>query len=111
MTMAECIECGKQVSFMQIRAGELCLNCFEGKYGKYGLQTADPEQQRIDAAKRRLADQEIGSMLVTTAHTLQGIEVTKYLGVISAECAYGMNMFKDMFARSVDRSCYRVSLG
>ena len=37
-------------------------------------------------------------MLVTTAHTLQGIEVTKYLGVISAECAYGMNMFKDMFA-------------
>ena len=40
----------------------------------------------------------IDAMLVTTSHTLQGIEVTKYLGVVSAECAYGMNMFKDMFA-------------
>ena len=36
--------------------------------------------------------------MLTTSHTLQGIEVTKYLGVVSAECAYGMNMFKDMFA-------------
>ena len=35
---------------------------------------------------------------LTTAHTLQDVTVTKYLGVVSAECAYGMNMFKDMFA-------------
>ena len=47
---------------------------------------------------RKLAQQELDAILVTTSHTLQGIEVTKYLGVISAECAYGMNMFKDMFA-------------
>jgi uncharacterized protein YbjQ (UPF0145 family) len=43
-------------------------------------------------------DTTIDAIMLTTSHTLQGIEVTKYLGVVSAECAYGMNMFKDMFA-------------
>jgi uncharacterized protein YbjQ (UPF0145 family) len=42
--------------------------------------------------------QSVNKILLTTAHTLQDIRVTKYLGVVSAEFAYGMNMFKDMFA-------------
>ena len=55
-------------------------------------------KQNLNEAQQELADQELEAIIVTTSHTLQGIEVTKYLGVVSAECAYGMNMFKDMFA-------------
>ena len=104
--MAKCKECSKPIKAWEALGGA-CGNCRNSAY----LKNKPRLKQNLNEAERELAQQEIGSMLVTTAHTLQGIEVTKYLGVISAECAYGMNMFKDMFARSVDRSCYRVSLG
>ena len=83
--MAKCKECSKPIKAWEALGGA-CEDCYPRV------------KEKEDAAERELAHQEIGSMLVTTAHTLQGIEVTKYLGVISAECAYGMNMFKDMFA-------------
>jgi hypothetical protein len=95
MTMAECKECRKKLGIFSNAIGGMCEDCGVRLSHSPSYSLAE---QKENEAKRRLADQEIGSMLVTTAHTLQGIEVTKYLGVISAECAYGMNMFKDMFA-------------
>ena len=82
--MAECIKCGRKLGFWEGSDLRTCPECANRTGG------TDPLVEQENSA--------IGSMLVTTAHTLQGIEVTKYLGVISAECAYGMNMFKDMFA-------------
>jgi uncharacterized protein YbjQ (UPF0145 family) len=37
-------------------------------------------------------------MLVVTATSLQGIEVKKYLGLVSGEAILGANIFKDFFA-------------
>ena len=88
--MAECKECGKKLGFLEAVVDGLCTNC-----SFLGSITPD-EAYQIDQTSEENAA--ISSMLVTTAHTLQGIEVTKYLGFVSAECAYGMNMFKDMFA-------------
>ena len=88
--MAECKECGKKFGFLEAGVDGLCTNC-----AFLGSITPD-EAYQIDQTSEENAA--ISSMLVTTAHTLQGIEVTKYLGFVSAECAYGMNMFKDMFA-------------
>ena len=90
--MAECKECGKSIKAWEALGGA-CEDCYS-----LHLQNKARLKQKEGATERELSQQEISSMLVTTAHTLQGIEVTKYLGVISAECAYGMNMFKDMFA-------------
>ena len=78
--MIKCKECGKSIHKWLAMDG-VCEDCFN----------QSPLQGE-------LAQQELDAILVTTSHTLQGIEVTKYLGVVSAECAYGMNMFKDMFA-------------
>ena len=66
--------------------GGVCENCHSSS-----KQQKDNGNQNDNAYKS-------GSILLTTAHTLQDVTVTKYLGVVSAECAYGMNMFKDMFA-------------
>ena len=93
--MAECKECGKRLGIFSNAIGGMCEDCGARVSHSHSYSLAE---QKENEAERELAHQEIGSMLVTTAHTLQGIEVTKYLGVISAECAYGMNMFKDMFA-------------
>lgn len=37
-------------------------------------------------------------MLVTTTNTLEGIKVTKYLGMVTGEAILGANIFKDFFA-------------
>ena len=92
--MANCGECSKDIGIYgkEIAGKLLCDEC-----------TAKAAEPWLNAEKRRQAEREqavkeLGSVLLTTAHTLQDVTVTKYLGVVSAECAYGMNMFKDMFA-------------
>ena len=83
--MAECKDCGSKISWLYVE----CDGCVVARTKAGG--TAERQESE-------LAEQELEAILVTTAHTLQGIEVTKYLGFVSTECAYGMNMFKDMFA-------------
>ena len=121
--MAECVECGIDLTYVNSMPNQRCNKC-HGNWLKSSIQkdtsentkerplaaasvthqapVTDPmlylkEQQRLEE-KNRLSKQELASVLLTTANTLQDIKVTKYLGVVSAECAYGMNVFKDMFA-------------
>lgn len=37
-------------------------------------------------------------MLLTTTNTIEGKEITQYLGIVSGETIIGANMFKDLFA-------------
>ena len=80
--MVECSECGKSISYLQLDGG-VCENCHSS-------------QKQKDNESERIMLQSVNKILLTTAHTLQDVTVTKYLGVVSAECAYGMNMFKDL---------------
>ena len=90
--MAECKECGTSIKAWEAIGGA-CEDCYSLYLKKKALL-----KEREANAEREQAVGELGSVLLTTAHTLQDVTVTKYLGVVSAECAYGMNMFKDMFA-------------
>ena len=101
--MAECKECGKSIDYRKRLFNGRCSGC----HGKYLATRIDPDANAGAMATNQTQNpktssfsqkRQLDAILVTTSHTLQGIEVTKYLGVVSAECAYGMNMFKDMFA-------------
>jgi uncharacterized protein YbjQ (UPF0145 family) len=37
-------------------------------------------------------------MLITTTHTLEGRQISEYLGLVSGEAILGANIFKDFFA-------------
>ena len=37
-------------------------------------------------------------MLITTTHTLDGKQISEYLGLVSGEAILGANIFKDFFA-------------
>lgn len=37
-------------------------------------------------------------MLITTTDTVQGREITDYLGIVSGQAIYGANVFRDLFA-------------
>ena len=101
--MARCSACGTGMTFTEsniaLSFGGKCKDCIirDNPEQKDKLQNKKiKEQLKLDTEQE--LDTTIDAIMLTTSHTLQGIEVTKYLGVVSAECAYGMNMFKDMFA-------------
>lgn len=56
--------------------------------------------------RNQIPPQELGRamahMVVTTTDTVPGHTITKVVDVVSAECAYGMNLFKDFFANVTD---------
>ena len=87
--MANCRGCGIELALLNRGRVGFCKKC-DAKMDDKIIEQATHENRELDL--------KIEAILVTTAHTLQGIEVTKYLGFVSTECAYGMNMFKDMFA-------------
>lgn len=45
---------------------------------------------------------EILSVVLTTAPTLEGFKVSKTVDIITAECAFGMNLFADFFTSMTD---------
>lgn len=43
-----------------------------------------------------------GKVILTTASSIEGYVVVKTIDIITAECAFGMNMFRDFFASVTD---------
>ena len=41
-------------------------------------------------------------MIVTTTDSVEGRQIASYLGVVSGECVYGANVFRDFFANVRD---------
>ncbi|WP_245780921.1 YbjQ family protein [Litoreibacter janthinus] len=72
--------------------GGQCVDCTNSNRAENIRVQTETSQEQLKA------DAEIDAVLVVTAHTLQGVTISMYLGVITAECAYGMNIFKDLFA-------------
>lgn len=64
-------------------------------------ETYDPQFQPDEVADRKRR-REIESVIVTTTPHLDGYRVSKVIDVISAECVFGMNLFKDIFAAFSD---------
>jgi uncharacterized protein YbjQ (UPF0145 family) len=55
-------------------------------------------QDALGAADAGSGGVPIVDMLFTTTPTVAGREIEKAIGMVSADCAYGMNVFRDMFA-------------
>ena len=82
--MAICKSCNKQVSMWEIRQGGFCNDCHSGK---------SPE----DKAREQKIDAEIDAIMLTT-ETAPNLKIMKRIEIVTAECAFGMNAFKDLFA-------------
>ena len=82
--MAPCNRCNNQVSMWEIRQGGVCNDCHSGK---------SPE----DKAREQKIDAKIDAIMLTT-ETAPNLKITKRIEIVTAECAFGMNAFKDLFA-------------
>jgi len=68
----------------EIRQGGVCNDCHSGK---------SPE----DKAREHKIDAEIDAITLTT-ETAPNLKIMKRIEIVTAECAFGMNAFKDLFA-------------
>lgn len=87
--MAKCAECGASIGLLNSYGPKntLCGKCFEeGKVGKAKLELDRTTNAAIEA------------VMLTTESYPQGLNITKRIEVVTAECAFGMNIFKDLFA-------------
>ena len=106
--MPTCKSCGERLYTLDDDLGR-CLDCANANK-PVSLQHIETEAQRRDrqltselqrAETRRSAEQAkqaaIKAIILTT-ETAPNLNITKRIEIVTAECAFGMNMFKDLFA-------------
>ena len=91
--MAECDGCGKSIGFLESRVDGLCTRC------NYLKSLPADEVARANQADRLWGEEQeaINSIMLTT-ETAPNLNITKRIEIVTAECAFGMNIFKDLFA-------------
>lgn len=80
--MANCEVCGKKIGIMSGSINGKCIDCTNSSMSSRGVA--------------RLS--EIESVILTTEAYPQGLVILERIEIVTAECAFGMNMFKDLFA-------------
>ena len=83
--MANCAGCGKPIGFTEKRY----TRTKAGKKVLYCLRCKRPERQENNSV--------IEAVMLTT-ETAPNLNITKRIEIVTAECAFGMNIFKDLFA-------------
>ena len=101
--MTECKECGIEMGFMDRQNAKSydgqCRACTEKERVKQklisqGVPLVDLERQRAIEAERASGIEAI----VLTTETAPNLNITRRIEIVTAECAFGMNIFKDLFA-------------
>ena len=94
--MANCNNCGEKIGMLEESVtydNELyCSEC-----GVVFLQDRDPTESEVLQEQVNEHLTEIDAILLTT-ETAPNLNITKRIEIVTAECAFGMNIFKDLFA-------------
>jgi len=81
-----CVRCGDTQGFLDGWGDNgLCMRCWK--------ENPITESQEIISER----NQAIESIVLTT-ETAPNLNITKRIEIVTAECAFGMNIFKDLFA-------------
>jgi uncharacterized protein YbjQ (UPF0145 family) len=79
--MSNCTKCGKRIGVLSGSVGGMCIDCANDRSTSSGVA-------RVSAVE---------AILLTT-ETAPNLNITKRIEIVTAECAFGMNIFKDLFA-------------
>ena len=82
--MAECTGCGKTIKGWQSTLGGTCSTC----HSKIAKQVVKKDNEQL---------QEALEAIMLTTETAPNLNITKRIDIISAQAAFEINNFKDMF--------------
>jgi uncharacterized protein YbjQ (UPF0145 family) len=96
--MAECKDCGTQIGMFTTFGNGLCRKCHIAKI----VEKRDRKTQGdkvVDAKlEERLEEKEAIASVVLTTEAVAPFQIVERIDIVTAECAFGMNIFKDLFA-------------
>lgn len=87
--VATCKFCGKNLSLFNKGTDDLCNGCISSGQSKKIEQSKKNNSASVTP--------EIDAILLTT-ETQSDLKISHRIEIITAECAFGMNIFKDLFA-------------
>ena len=101
--MAKCTVCEKEMGFAdKVNAKSfdgLCRSCTDhGRKIAAGLEDKTIEEAAFETRERNA---NIDALILTT-ETGADLKIIKRIEIVTAECAFGMNVFKDMFTNIRD---------
>lgn len=93
--MPTCKMCGETVGANWIRKG-VCVACQQ-------QGTTEPRRSKVADARAAAAELETrAGRIVLTTEASHNLPVTERLGIVTAECVFGMHFFRDAFALGRD---------
>ena len=87
--MANCSSCGEKMGFLEAGNQGRCSHC--------AYLENMPQKYKDEIAEKVTTSAEIEAIMLTT-ETAPNLNITKRIEIVTAECAFGMNIFKDLFA-------------
>nr|WP_229673338.1 YbjQ family protein [Salipiger pallidus] len=89
--MAACANCGRKLGFFDPGSAGLCHQCAMGASELITRHSDNFEEDQLEL------ERDIAAILLTT-ETAPNLEILERIEIVTAECAFGMNIFKDLFA-------------
>ncbi|GED22518.1 YbjQ family protein [Halomonas halmophila] len=97
--MAKCRTCGADAGLMSTYCHDCIIDNNRQVREKRGIAGDSDMPNRNEAREaREAAERAALEATVTTAQSIEGQRVVKTIDIVTAECVFGMNVFRDMFA-------------
>ncbi|TKW68089.1 MAG: YbjQ family protein [Paracoccus denitrificans] len=78
--------------------GSTCGDCYQVVAAREReIEEAKTIAQRDEAERQAATDVDVAKVILTT-EAASNIDVIERIEIVTAECAYGLNLFKDLFA-------------
>lgn len=101
--MAKCSTCGASVWRLDMING-MCGPCAAAASTQQRVSDSRTaaEAAAAETARREAFTAQVNSLILTTETAPVGLNITQRIGVVSAQCAFGMHLFKDAFTEIRD---------
>lgn len=99
--MAKCKNCGKTIGFLVSTANQgHCDDCFMPWYESQMGPTATTQarHEKASATDHEEVERSAINAVLLTTETAPNLPILERIEIVTAECAFGMNLFKDLFA-------------
>ncbi|WP_370980216.1 YbjQ family protein [Agaribacterium sp. ZY112] len=91
-----CAKCGKNFDEKELSDG-YCAPCLKKVLDRKAQEAEDRKRHEKSRELEALSENELQDIVLTT-ETSPDLEIEERIEIITAECAFGMNIFKDLFA-------------
>ena len=100
MSIRPCTICKKNFDSFNRRPDEIfCDDCFEQGCAELKRKEGEKDaNQRAAQDQKSNIEQMINKVKLTTTPEYPNLAIDDVLGLVTAECVFGMNLFRDMFA-------------